>query len=120
MDHNFSVSYKSKFVNSKKLFEEINNVINDVINEYIMVSRGIVDYTYNFSHFVEFLNAYFDEELLKKCRISQYDIICDERNNDPHEVRKGRIFMTIKYVQYNCLNWTQLDYTFTNVAKRTY
>lgn len=120
MEVKFSVSYKCKFINSKKLFEEINNIVNNTVNEFISISRGLIDSTYNYSRFVEFLNMYFEDELVKKQLISQYDIICDERNNDPHEVRKGRIFMTIKYVQYNCLNWTQIDYIFTNVSKTNY
>lgn len=112
MKKNFKVVHKARHVNDKKLLSSINQTIDEVANEYIITKSGLIDVTYDYSILVEFLEVYFREELMEKKHILQYDIICDNRNNDPHEVRKGKINLTIKFVQFDCLNTTQIDYIF--------
>ncbi len=107
----FKVSYKAKNVNSKKLFEQIHSQITSVVNEYITTTRGLLDSSYDYSQLAEFTDV-FMEELLQEKAILQYDVICDDRNNDPFVVRKGVINMTIKFVQWDCLNTTQIEYVF--------
>jgi len=108
----FKTIHKARQVNDKKLLNAICQTIDEVANEYIITKNGLIDFTYDYSILVEFLEVYFAEELLQNKHIQQYDIICDDRNNDPLEVRKGTIHLTIRYVQFDCLNTTQIDYTF--------
>ena len=43
--------------------------------------------------------------------ITQFDVMCDRRNNTRSINRGGSVNFTLKYKQKNCLNTTVIEYT---------
>ena len=50
------------------------------------------------------------EELGGQGRITQWNVVCDFRNNKLSDMSDGKFNVTISYRQTNCLNTTVLDY----------
>lgn len=50
------------------------------------------------------------EMLYDEGKISQYNVICDYRNNTINDMAAGIYFLTVTYRQTNCLNTTMLEY----------
>ena len=50
------------------------------------------------------------EDIATAGKISQWNVICDYRNNKVSEMAVGRYYITITYRQTNCLNTTELKY----------
>ncbi len=50
------------------------------------------------------------EELADQGRITQWNVVCDFRNNKLSNMNDGKFNVTISYRQTNCLNTTVLKY----------
>jgi len=50
------------------------------------------------------------EEIANQGRISQWNVVCDFRNNKLSDMSAGKFNVTISYRQTNCLNTTVLKY----------
>lgn len=103
---NYKLTKKS--VNSKRLFNEIHEFIEDGI-----VSGGIM--WSGESHRESFVSIIeeFLEEFHQDGKISQCNVICDYRNNSPEEMDKGNYTLFVHFKQKNCLNTTKLIYNIT-------
>lgn len=42
--------------------------------------------------------------------VCQWDVICDRRNNSFNSEGKGIVNLDVKFKQWNCLNYTKLEY----------
>jgi hypothetical protein len=111
MSRAVTVTCENKNVNSKKLFALIKDTLSQVCDEYIIIRNSIVDHTYDYSQLAIFADL-FMEDLAERKMITQYDVLCDERNNDDMEVRHGNIKMELKFRQMNCLNVTTIKLHF--------
>jgi hypothetical protein len=111
MKRGVTVTHRSKNVNSKKLFALIKDTLSQVCDEYIIIRPSIVDHTYDYSQLAIFADL-FMEDLVERKMITQYDVLCDERNNDEHEVRHGNIVMELRFRQAHCLNVTTIVLNF--------
>ena len=97
---------KTKNVNSKRLFEEINDFV-----ESGLMSLGITWSTPgNRQSFAEVLEEWL-EEFQQDGRITQYNVICDDRNNPVEQQEEGIFKVYIMYKQLHCLNTTSIEYT---------
>jgi predicted nucleotidyltransferase len=111
MSRSVTVTHETRNVNSKKLFSLIKETLSQVCDEYIIIRSSIVDHTYDYSQLATFADL-FMEDLVDRKMISQYDVKCDDRNNDEHEVRHGNIHMEIKFRQMHCVNVTNIKFHF--------
>lgn len=108
----FKVTYKTKNVNSKRLFKEFRTLVEEVSNEYIAHQASLIDRTYNYEELAAFLHMYMDD-LIDNNVITQYDVIADHRVNSEVDIHAGRINILVKFRQTNCLNVTEILTTFT-------
>jgi len=100
-----NVVVKTKSINSKLLFKEINDYIIEGINSNAIRWR---DETHRVS-FVEVVEEFLDN-LANNSKITQFKVMCDKRNNSMENLAKGTVKITIKFVQKNCLNISEIEY----------
>lgn len=96
---------KTKNINSKLLFKEINDYVFEGINSNAVRWK---DETHRKS-FVEVIEEFL-EELAENSKITQFKVMCDRRNNSMEDLEKGIVKLTIKFVQKNCLNISEIEY----------
>lgn len=101
-----TIDIKTRSVNSKSLFNDINDFIKDGITD-IGVRWGSDIHRNTFIEVIEdWLKEFFD-----KGRITQFNVICDDRNNNQQDFDSGLFRLTVTYKQKHCLNTTVIDYT---------
>lgn len=114
---NFNVSFKSKNINSKLLFNDINAVLQEAGEEFIVTKNStFMVREFDYTQLAGFTEALL-EELEERGKIRVYEVICDERNNLNADVRKGVIKLQVTYKQTNCLNFTEINYIFTTTKR---
>lgn len=107
MIHNLSI--KKRHVNSKSLFNEINEFI-----ETGLLTQGISwDVLIHRDSLIEVITDWMDE-FVKEDKITQFNVIADDRNN-PSNQPKDQFNVRITYKQKHCLNVTSIEYTVTDV-----
>lgn len=111
MSRNVTVTHVAKNVNSKRLFSLIKDTLGQVCDEYIIIRSSVSDYTYDFSQLAAFAEL-FMEDLVERKLVTQYDVICDERNNSDEDVHMGLVHMNIQFRQIHCVNVTDLTFEF--------
>ena len=100
---------KMRNVNNKTLAQEIDKFMIEVFTiEHINWENP--DHR---DQVVEMIEFFFYELAALTGKITQFDVICDRRNNPLTIKKKGKVNLTLKYQQKNCLNTTYLDYIFT-------
>jgi hypothetical protein len=109
MDRNVVVTAETRNVNSKKLYSMVKNTVFEVCDEYISIHHAAGTKTYDYTQLSMFADL-FMEDLYDKKLITQHDVICDERNNVPGEVSRGRINLELKYRQAHCVNVTSVKF----------
>lgn len=94
----------------------VSDVLNGAIKEAIEDNLMTMVETEGFfrdevkEHFVQD-SQIFLQELFDAGYISQWDVICDRRNNsDKEDAKKGIARFAVKYRQWQCLISTLLDY----------
>jgi len=95
-----------KSVNSKILFKEIDEFIQEAIYT-IGISWNSSLYR---ESFVDLIEGWMLDELMGDGKITQVNVMCDERNNPPSKVKLEQYSVLIKYKQRNCLNTTSIEY----------
>lgn len=100
------VSTNSKAVNSKLLYESINELIRDGIFSVDMNwrnedERGL---------FIDYLNSLLHEYYVNGV-IEQWKIQCNGLNNKAENMLDGTFILDVSYKQKHCLNTTQITYT---------
>jgi len=100
-----NITIVKKAVNSKLLFEEINNLILDGFNSVRLNwrnddERGL---------FIEFLSTLFIE-LIETNHIEQWKVQCNNNNNKTQDMVDGTFNLDIFYKQKHCLNVTNIRY----------
>lgn len=111
MSQEFKVKFKTRNINSKRLFNEIKRMAEEVGNEYISSTASLLDDTYDYEELVVFFDLFFND-LMEKKKITQFDVVADQRNNDVVDIKKGIINLTVKFRQTNCINVTKIDMQF--------
>lgn len=106
----FVVTHKAWNVNSKRLLQQFSQLMNEIANDFIVQHSTKIYQTYNYSQIPEFLEAYC-EDLIGENVITTYDVLGDHRNNPDEDVERGVIRVQVKFVQFNCLNVTTIDFT---------
>ena len=105
---NRNVNIKTKNVNSKNLYNEINEFI-----ETGLLTPGI-SWTSQVHResFGEVVEEWL-EEFKQDDRITQYNVVCDERANpSSQDLNTFRVIVT--YKQRHCLNTTSAEYIVTH------
>lgn len=99
---------KTKNINNQRLYLEINDFIESGFD-----GIGATLYSVeNRETFVEVIEEWL-EEFKQDNYITQYNIICDDRNNLTTQNKRGYCNMMITYKQTHCLNVTSIEYTLT-------
>lgn len=94
-----------KDVNSKVLFNEINNLISDVFDTIDVPWKR----EENRDLFVEYINSVL-YEFWDKESITQWKVICNSLNNTTQDLINGKITLEVFYRQKHCLNTTKITY----------
>ena len=112
-----STSFKltTKCVNSKQLFKEVNEFVEDGIQ-----SAGVLwtSETHRES-FVDIVDEYLDGEFVEVGKMSQVKVVCDSRNNKMSAMDNGEFYFDVSYRQHNCRNVTELHYTIKETENST-
>lgn len=111
----FKVAFKTRNVNSKRLFKEFRKTIEEVCDEYISRQTTLLDRTYNYEELETFLGMYL-EDLLQNNVITQYNVLSDHRLNQQVDIHKGIIKVLVQFRQLHCLNVTEILMTFTLIS----
>lgn len=109
----FRVTYQAHHVNTKRLLDVFIADVNAVVSEFVY-HRTSLSTTYDYSQLVDYITMVLDQ-MQDLQLITTYDVIGDHRNNDPMDVKQGKIHIQVKYVQFNCLNTTRVDLNITKV-----
>lgn len=96
---------KSKAVASKFLYKTVTEFIGEIINEFSILYQHDV----HRDSILEVIEEYL-EELVEEGKITQYNVICDNRNNSEALAKKGITHLEIRYKQDNCYAVTILNY----------
>jgi len=99
---------KSFNVNAKSLHVDITDFVHSIITEFSVlwdsnVSRDAV---------LEVLDEFLDE-LTADGKITQRNVICDDRNNNIKLSEDGITILEVTYKQADCYNTTKLHYIIT-------
>lgn len=105
----FKVTHKTRNVNSKALLKQFTDTFRDIAGQFIMQHRVGLRYTFDYTNLVEFLDVYCQDQI-EQNTITTYDVVGDTRNNDPKDMDDGKMLISVKFQQFNCLNITQIDY----------
>ena len=100
---------RPRSVNNQKLFKEIDTFMIEVFS--IKEIKWASD-THR-QQIVEMIEDFLMELAHTTGKIIQFDVICDRRNNPRSIEHSGKVNLSIKYKQKNCLNTTSVDYTLT-------
>lgn len=106
----FTVSYKTRNVNSKTLLKQFTDLVQEISRDFVIKLHGIHASSYDYTQLVEFLEAYM-EDLIDTNIITTFDVVGDHRNNHPHDMSIGKYNLLLKYQQFNCLNVTMIEFT---------
>lgn len=100
-----SITYKvkTKAVNSKKLVAEICKFIED--------SLEIVDFSsaIHRTSYIQLIDEFIEDKHTED-KITQWKIVCDNRNNTLIDFDRGNVTLDIYFKQKNCLNTTHINY----------
>lgn len=102
---------KTKNVNSKPLY----NDINEFVESGLMVTGISWLFPGNKQSFYEVMDEWL-QEFVEDGKITQYDVICDDRNNTPDDEANGIFNVTLKYKQAHCLNTTEIHYKLSGLS----
>ena len=97
---------KTKHINSKPLLLEISEFVGTIIDDYNIIwssdsQRDAI---------LEVIDEHM-QDLAEVGKLEQWDVICDERNNKKKDMQNKITHLDIKYVQHNCYNISELNYT---------
>jgi hypothetical protein len=96
---------KSKGVASKILHQEVTEFIGGIISEFSVLWERDV----HRDAILEVLEEYLEERALEG-RITQYNVVCDARNNNEVLSEAGITNLEVHYKQDNCYVTTVLTY----------
>jgi hypothetical protein len=111
---NTKVYLTEKGIVSKNMVQNIRGLIEEDIEIAINVD-SLADPSVR-ENIVHNIMAYFSD-LYEESYIDQWDVICDMRNNTPEMQSKGVVSLTVKFKQWNCLNYTLLEYVIETKPK---
>lgn len=117
------IDVRTKNVNSKLLFKEIDKLVSQACEEYIHTQKHSLYQLSSYQSppevlYYEPVGAWLDmclEEMVVNGKLRVYEVICDHRNNTKTLNDNGIIRLKMQFRQRNCVNWTELDYTITVV-----
>ncbi len=104
-------TYKSKVknINSKSLYADVTDFVDNIIVEFSIIWESDVHRDAILEVIDEFLM-----ELREEGRITQFNVICDARNNDTTSSSNGITNMEVHYRQDDCYNTTTIEYIIQN------
>lgn len=102
---NLVTTWKSKNVNSKKLFKDVHTSIYGFLTED--ASIWLHDTTR--TQLIWLIDEYL-ADMAENGLITQYNVVSDGRNNHPSDVEQNLYHVDVSYVQKYCLNTTKIRY----------
>ncbi len=104
-------TYKSKArnINSKTLYADVTDFVDNIIVEFSIIWESDVHRDAILEVIEEFLIELRDEG-----RITQFNVVCDGRNNDSNSSSTGITNMEVHYKQDDCYNTTVIEYIIQN------
>ena len=104
--HNVDVLLRTKCVNNDRICREVDVIGMEVIEHYLSTLQNVDAQLET----AEILEDYLAEYVESERSILGVEVICDARNNSRKDCEDGKVHLTIKYRQQNCLNITELAY----------
>ncbi len=96
---------KTKSIASKFLFKSVSEFIGEIIEEFSI----LYEHDVHRDAILEVIEEFLDEHM-QEGKISQYNVICDNRNNNQILAEAGITNLEIRYKQDNCYAVTVLNY----------
>ena len=96
---------KSNGVASKSLFKDVTEFVEEIIKEFSILYAHDV----HRDAILEVIEEHL-EELYEAGKITQFNVICDDRNNNQVLADNGITNLEIRYKQDNCYVTTVLKY----------
>lgn len=106
-----TIKVKTHNVNSQVTVDEVKTYVNDIFS-LGGINWNDEDNRLEAASLIEEMLFLMREDT--NGRISQIDVICDRRNNNPATAnKKGNIItLEVRFVEKHCLNTTRIVYTF--------
>ena len=95
-----------KGINGKIIFDDISEYVEDVIVDFGVIWENII----HRESLVEVIEDFLYERQ-EEGKITQFDVVCDDRNNTKYEMNNGMFHLLIKYKQRHCRNVSQIFYS---------
>lgn len=105
--HQVDITLKTKSVNNKRIFKEIDDLVIEVIkfDTFRMLDPE------RFDEIIFLLEDVLFEFVRDEEKVDHIDVISDNRNNSSEDKAAKRVNILVKYRQKNCFNITELHYT---------
>lgn len=104
--HFVDVMLRTRNVNNERIKRDIDKIVMEVIKQdwsSLLKLELQVD-------LVEYLEVYLNEFAESETSLDTVEVICDHRNNTREDCADGKVNLTVRYQQQNCLNVTDLTY----------
>lgn len=116
-----AVSCKRHNINTKRLADIIEQAVSETVDDFVSVLNqpsmmpGDTPKRIDCTLLVEYMDAFMNELVANRI-ITHYDVISDARNNTQTSLDTGRTVMDITFKQFNCLNTSVVQFTFTRTT----
>lgn len=94
---------------SKRLLGDVTQFVGEIITEFSILWEREKQR----DQILDVIDEYL-EEIVEDGRITRYNVICDDRNNNDRCAARGITHLDVHYKQDNCYNTTKLHYTISD------
>jgi len=104
-----SFTIQTRNVNSKVLLAEVTTFIEDILENFSV--------SWNSDQQRDIILEVIEEQLqdlADASKLTQWNLVCDGRNNKASDLQKSTTHLDISYRQEDCYNVTQIKYTIQN------
>lgn len=103
----FEVTVKTKSVNNKRIFEEVDNLVMETLRIDPLRLKTVEGH----DQAIILLEDVLDEFAQLEPKLDQITVISDQRNNSHGDREAGTVRVVVRYQQKDCFNITELEYT---------
>ncbi len=103
------VLLRTKSVNNDRISREVDAIVMDIIKSDVSMLENVHQQV----EMAEILEDFLTEYAATEPSLQTFEVICDSRNNTKQDYEDGKVHLSVRYQQLNCLNVTELAYQLT-------